>query len=117
MPASSYEAQQVLAELRKRLGLENKLPADPGVRVSTVTILEDDEPANGPVAAKPFAAVTASSPIDRDTYSPTVTRELERRAGSFMQPPVAPRQPAPPIPKTGKRPAPPPPPRDLGEAD
>src|SRR5262245_58041805 len=107
MPASSYQAQQVLAELRKRLGMENKPLPDPGVRVSTITIIEDDEPLP---AAKPLPAVVAPTVIDRDTYSPAVASEMERRAGSFMQPPVGPRQPAPPIPKT-ERAAPVPPPR------
>jgi hypothetical protein len=114
MPASSYQAQQVLAELRKRLGLENKPLPDPGVRVSTITIIEDDEPV---APGNPVPSVVASTPIDRDTYAPAVSREMERRAGSFMQPPVPPREPAPPIPKTGQRPTPPPPSRKLGEAD
>jgi hypothetical protein len=116
MTVSSYQAQQVLAELRKRLGLENKgrAPDAGGVRVPTITIIEDDEVTPAERVAPPVAARTV---IDGDTYAPAVARELERRAGSFMQPPVAPREAANPIPKTGRRPSPPPPPRNLGEAD
>jgi hypothetical protein len=55
--------------------------------------------------------------VDTVAYSPVVEREMERRAGTFMEPPVAPRQPANPIPKTGLRPVAPAPKRDLGEGD
>ena len=36
MSVSSYQAQQMLAELRKRLGLENKPQDASGVRVAVV---------------------------------------------------------------------------------
>jgi hypothetical protein len=116
MPVSSYQAQQVLAELRKRLGLANK-PAgvDAGaVRVATISIIEDDAESRAARVAPPVVSKTV---VDSTTYPPAVERELERRAGVFMQPNVAPREPAKPIPKTGRRTAPPPPPRSLGEGD
>ena len=111
MPASSYQAQQVLRELSRRLALEKQPVDGTGVRVSTISIIDDE-----PAPQKP-PMVTAKSPVDTVAYSPAVERELERRAGTFMEPPVAPRQPANPIPKTGLRPVPIPPKRNLGEGD
>lgn len=113
MPASSYQAQQVLAELRKRLGLDSAAARqNNGVRVSTITIIEDEKQ---PDAARIAPKVTAPSVADRSPLPPAVSRELERRAGSFMQPPVRPPA-APPIPKLRGKP-PEPPPREQGEAD
>jgi hypothetical protein len=116
MPVSSYQAQQVLAELRKRLGLENKPSGSDSaaVRVSTISIIEDD--AESP-AARIAPPIVSNTVVDGTPYPPAVERELERRAGVFMQPNVPPRQSAKPIPKTGRRPAPPTPPRSLGEGD
>jgi hypothetical protein len=115
MSSSSYQAQQVLAELRKRLGLDDPAAArkDTGaVRVSTITIIEDEEPQHAaPVAPR----VVTPSVADQAPLPPAVDRELERRAGSFMQPPVSP-PPVPPIPKLRAKP-PVPPPRKRGEAD
>ena len=116
MPVSSYQAQQVLAELRKRLGLGNKPSgADSGaVRVATISIIEEDA---GSPAARLAPPVVSKTVVDSTPYPPAVERELERRAGVFMQPSVPPRESVKPIPKTGRRPAPRPPPRSLGEGD
>ena len=116
MPVSSYQAQQVLAELRKRLGLDKPAapPDDKAARVSTITIVEDAADEQG---AHTIPGVTARTVVDDTRYAPATEQELERRAGSFMQPSVSPRQPVKPIPKTASRPAPPVPPRSLGEGD
>ncbi len=115
MPVSSYQAQQVLAELRKRLGLENRpIATDGAVRVSTITIIEEETDTPPTRGAPP---VVASSVVDRTAYPPAVEQELERRAGSFMMPNVAPQGSAKPIPKTASRRQPPVPPRRLGEGD
>jgi len=92
MPVSSYQVQRLLQEFRRIRGM-TPVEEKPGPDADRVLFTEQaDQLAQ--VQREQRALLDQKQPVwpeelqDRTPRPPSVDYELERRAGSFMQPPV-----------------------------
>jgi len=106
MAVSSYQVQRLISRLRRRPApSEPAAPAAPG-GLSPADLVQLSERARSQAAQvaaslrlPPGTPVSAATIVDEAPLPPATLRELERRAGSFMRPPLLPAPEAPPFPR------------------
>jgi hypothetical protein len=76
MPVSTYQLARLLAQFRQWRGVVRHPAA-----VDTVTLTDAPHPPTGPPVRRRTVEI-----IDDAPHAPVVAEELERRAGSFMNP-------------------------------
>lgn len=106
MAVSSYQVQRFISRLRRGFAAPEAAGAPAPGKMSQADLVQLSERARSQAAqAAASLRLPAGTPVpvativDDAPLAPETLRELERRAGSFMRPPLAPAPGVPPFPR------------------